>query len=283
MRTSPIQQPRLADVGASRPAPARTLPGALREVWRYRDLLAVLTARQIKIKFQNSMIGMVWALAGPAITIAILFVVFTNFVRLDIEHYWAFLVAGYFAFHSISQSLTLCANVPMEYSTMYQNAAFPAEIPILANIGSRFIEFLIAFVIAIVLTALFHHVAVPTAFLLLPLLVLLQILVVVGLCLPVALLSLFSYDFRNALPLALMCLFYLTPVFYTVNLVPEKIRPFLYLNPLTSIIQAYQTVVYGGTVPDFWILALAAGYAVFIFAAGYTVFNRARTIFAEVA
>jgi lipopolysaccharide transport system permease protein len=253
MSTSSIKQLRTAGVGASRPAPARTLPGALREVWRYRDLLAVLTARQIKIKFQNSMIGMVWALAGPAMMIAILFVVFTNFVRLDIENYWAFLLAGYFAFHSISQSLTLCANVPMEYSAMYQNAAFPAEIPILANIGSRFFEFLIAFVFAVALTALFHHAAVPTAFLLLPLLVLLQILMVVGLCLPVALLSLFSYDFRN------------------------------YLNPLTSLFQAYHTVVYGGTVPDFWILALAAGYAVFVFAAGYTVFNRARTIFAEVA
>lgn len=275
--------PRPGMVGAHRPQAARTLAGALRNVWRYRGLLAVLTVRQIKIKFQHSALGIVWALAGPAITIAILYVVFTNFVRLPIEHYWAFLLAGYFVFHSISQSLSHAAIAPFEYATMYQNAAFPAEVPILAQIASRFVEFLAALILVLVLIVPLHHGDLPAALLLLPILILGHILLIVGLALPVALLSLFSFDFRNVLPLVLMSLFYLTPVFYSIGLVPERLRLFLYLNPLTSLIEGYQAVLYGGTSPGLLKLGLAIGYALAVFIIGYVIFNRARTAFAEVA
>jgi lipopolysaccharide transport system permease protein len=276
-------EPQLGLVGTHRPEPARTLPAALGNVWRYRDLLTVLTVRQIKIKFQHSALGIVWALAGPAITIGILFVVFTNFVRLPIEHYWAFLLAGYFVFHSISQSLSHAATAPFEYATMYQNAAFPAEVPILAQIASRFVEFLAALVLVLVLIVPLHHGHLPAALLLLPVLILAHILLIVGLALPVALLSLFSFDFRNVLPLVLMSLFYLTPVFYSIGFVPERLRPLLYLNPLTSLIECYQTVLYGGTAPGVLQLGLAISYALIVFVIGYVIFNRVRTVFAEVA
>ncbi len=252
------------------------------EAWRSRELIYVLAVRNMKVKYQQSALGLVWAFFNPVVTLGILLTVFTHVARIPIENYWAFLLSGYFVWSFVSQALTAATFVLSDHRTMIRNARFPSDAPVLAATFSRLLEFLIAFALVVILIAVFHHGRLVASFLLLPLLLVLQLLLTVGLALMVAALGVFYYDVRHMLPVALTALFYITPIFYSVRLVPEGLMPLYAVNPLAHLLGAYQTVLYDGVVPAASELATLSLISIGVFFLGYAVFNRFRPIFAEV-
>ena len=254
----------------------------LREAWDFRAFIYVLAVRNLKVKYQQSALGLFWTLLNPALMVGILLVVFTRVARIPIEHYWAFLISGYFVWNFVSQSLTAATFVLSDHRTMIRSAVFSRDAPVLAAIMSRLAEFLIEFGLAILLIAIFHHGGLPASFWMLPVLIVVQILMVVGLSLPVAALGVFYYDVRHMLPIALTALFYATPIFYSLDLVPSGIRAFYLANPLVHLLDAFQAVAYEGVIPPSESLATLGFISLVTFLTGYAVFNRFRPIFAEV-
>ena len=254
----------------------------LSRVWRFRELLRVLVLRNTKLKYQRSALGLLWTLLNPLLLILILLAVFTHVIRIPIDHYWAFLLSGYFVFHYVTQTVTASAFVYVEHATMLRSAPLPAETPVLAAAMSRFLEYLIELILILLLLVFFHHAGVPWSFSLLPVLVVLQFLLVVGLAFPVSALSVYYYDVRHMLPILLMALFYLSPVFYSSSMVPESIRPIYFLNPVAGILDLYRTVLYEGTFPSPKAILLITLQICLIFVAGYAIFRRHKANFAEV-
>ena len=87
------------------------------EIWSYRDLLRNLVARNLKVKYQRSVLGFLWTLLNPLLTVGVLVMVFTFVVRVQIENYWAFLLSGYFVWNFISQSLNSATFVLAEHAS----------------------------------------------------------------------------------------------------------------------------------------------------------------------
>ncbi len=129
----------------------------LLEAWRNRELIYVLAVRNMKVKYQQSALGLVWAFFNPVVTLGILLTVFTHVARIPIENYWAFLLSGYFVWNFVSQGLTAATFVLSDHRTMIRNARFPSDAPVLAATFSRLLEFLIAFALVVILIAVFHH------------------------------------------------------------------------------------------------------------------------------
>ena len=255
--------------------------GRLRRVWRYRELLHSLVVRNLKVKYQRSLLGFVWTLVNPLLTVAILVVVFSHVVRIPLPHYWAFLLSGYFVWNFVLQTLNTGTYIFAEHSRLTRSVAFPTEILVLGAAGSRLIEFVAE--MTLVLTALaFLHGYVPESFLLLPVLALIQLLLVVGLALPIATLSVFYHDVYHALPIALTTLFYLSPVFYPAAMVPEAARGLYFLNPIAGLLTLYHEVLYWGRMPSFALLGgmLVAAFAFYLL--GYALFRRYAVIFPEI-
>lgn len=266
------------------PPPLRTSaarPPVLGELWRYRELLRGLVVRNLKIKYQRSALGFAWTLFNPLLTVAILAVVFTRVVRLGIEDYWAFLLAGYFVWNFILQTLNTGTWIFNEHSDLTRSVAFPQEVLVMSAALSRLLEFCgeLALILAAIL--LFRHHGVPPSIALVPLLALLQLLLVIGLALPIATLSVFYHDVQHALPIALTSLFYASPVFYPAALVPEAFRPFYFLNPVAGLLTLWQTVLYEGRMPSWGLLGGTAATATGLFLLGYAIFNRYKGLFAE--
>ena len=90
--------------------------GRLRRVWRYRELLHSLVVRNLKVKYQRSLLGFVWTLVNPLLTVAILVVVFSHVVRIQVPHYWAFLLSGYFVWNFMLQTLNTGTWIFAEHS-----------------------------------------------------------------------------------------------------------------------------------------------------------------------
>ena len=253
-----------------------------RDVWSYRELLRGLIVRNLKVKYQRSMLGFVWTLLNALLTIAVLVVVFTYVVKIPVPQYWAFVLSGYFAWNFLLQMLGSASYVLAEHAPLRRSVAFPSEVLVLATAASRMVEFVVELVIAIVLLAIFHHHGVPTSLVLLPLLLIIHFLLAVGLALPIATLSVFYSDVQHAMPIVLMMLFYASPVFYPASMVPAALKGIYFLNPVAGLLTLYHDVLYTGHWPSVRLLGLMFLAAIGLAGAGYAIFNRYKGLFAEI-
>lgn len=261
-------------------AAGRSAP--LADVWRYRGMLRSLVVRNLKVKYQRSALGFVWTFLNPLLTVGILAAVFSRVVRIPIPDYWAFLVSGYFTWNFMQQMLSTGTYVIAEHTGLRRSVAFPSEVLVLSAAVSRLVEFAIELAFVLVALVLLHHHGVPASYVLVPLLVALQVVLAVGLVLPLATVSVFYSDVQHALPIALMMLFYVSPVFYPTTLVPSAFQAVYYLNPLAGLLTLFHVVLYEGRFPSGALLGGTAVGAAVIFALGYVVFNRYKALFAEV-
>jgi lipopolysaccharide transport system permease protein len=257
-------------------------PSRLYQVWRYRELLRGLVVRNLKVKYQRSLLGFVWTLVNPLLTVTILVLVFSHVVRIQVPNYWAFLLSGYFVWNFMLQTLNTGTWVFAEHSRLTRSVAFPSEILVFSAAGSRMIEFVAEIALVLLALALALHHGVPASWVLLPVLVLIQIVMAVGLALPIATLSVFYYDVYHALPIALTSLFYLSPVFYPASLVPEAYRTLYLLNPIAGLLTLYHDVLYAGQWPSATLLAGTMVQAAVVYVFGYAVFHRYAAVFAEI-
>jgi ABC-type polysaccharide/polyol phosphate export permease len=264
--------------GGSRPR----LTPQLWELWHYREFIWNLTVRDLKVKYQRSWLGFFWTLFNPLVTVGVLIAVFSYVVRIPIKNYWAFLISGYFAFNFFSQTLNggVAAAVGNAYLT--RTSYFPQEVLVLSSTFARLLEFLGELAIVLVLLALFHHKGLPFSFIWVLPLVSILFFLAVGISFPLVTLAVYYEDTVQAIPLATMTLFYLTPVFYHVDFVPESIRGFYYLNPMTPVLELYHAVLYRGEMPEPGLLIALFGLAMAVGLYGYILFSRKKREFAEI-
>lgn len=261
---------------------AIALPAGLAELWRYRELLRRLIARNLMVKYQRSVLGFLWTLLNPLLGVAVLVLVFGRVVRLDVPQYWAFLISGYFVWNFLSQMLSTATYVLAEHAAMRRAAAFPSEVMVLGSTAARLVEFGAELALVLVALALFRHGGVPASWALIPVLLLLQVMLAVGLVFPLATLSAFYTDVQHALPIGVTLLFYLSPVFYPATMVPEAARSLYLLNPIAALITLYHTVLYEGRIPPASLLVGTAAATTLILVGGYWVFHRVRAVLPEV-
>jgi ABC-2 type transport system permease protein len=257
-------------------------PSRLDWFWRHRGLLHELVLRNLRVKYQRSLLGFVWTLLNPLATLAVLTAVFSHVVRLPVPAYWAFLLSGYFVWNFVSQTLNTGTYLFAEHSRLLRSAAFPPEILVLGAALAKLVEFIAALALVLLAIVTFHHRGAPASFLLLPLLLVIQLLLVIGLALPITALSTFYYDVRHALPLALATLFYASPVFYPAWLVPQAIRPLYMLNPVAGLLTLYHHVLYQGRVPPVALLGGMLAASAVLCALGYAIFRRYAAVYPEV-
>lgn len=253
------------------------------ELWRFRGLMRSLVVRDIKVKYQRSLLGLLWTFLNPLLTLAILVTVFTYVIRIQILHYWAFLISGYFAWNFTQRTLYHSTTILREHASLNRSVYFPQEILILSTSLSKLAEFLIEIFIVLLALVLFHHHAVPASLLLFPLIVAIQVVMAIGIMFPLAVFSVLYYDLQHALPVVITSLFYITPVFYPVSMIPAAARPYYYLNPFVGVLELFHKVLYEGVWPAPALLASVSAVALAVCAAGHAVFRRYKEICVEIA
>jgi lipopolysaccharide transport system permease protein len=254
----------------------------LRIVWRFRELLLSLVERNLKVKYQRSVIGFAWTLMNPVLVAGVLILVFGQFVRIPVPNYWALLLSGFFAWNFASQMLDAGASVLVEHAALRRAVAFPAEVLIFSAAVSRLVEFAIEMTLALTLIVIFHHGGVPPSLIMIPWLVTLLLLITVGLALAISMVAVFYYDVQHILPIVVLTTFYLSPVFYPVSMVPEWMRGVYFINPFAGLLTLFHIVVYEGRFPPVTLLLGMTAVALVIAYVGYAVFNRRKALFAEI-
>jgi ABC-type polysaccharide/polyol phosphate export permease/GT2 family glycosyltransferase len=258
------------------------IPWQLMEIWRYRELVWKFTLRDLKIKYNRSLLGFLWTLLNPILIVGILAAVFSHIVRIPIENYWAFLISGYFVFFFFSMSLNGSVQSTIGNAYLWQHAYFPQEILIVSSTLARFLEFLAEISIVLVVLVIFHHKGIPGSFAIFVPLLPILFLLTIGVTFPLVALAIYFRDILQIIPRFTLALFYISPVFYNVELVPENFRRIYLMNPMALLLKLVHSSLYWGEVPDLKLFLRLSIIAVSIGVAGYLVFNWKKREFAEI-
>lgn len=255
---------------------------AVVEVWRYRELFRNLVRWGLKVKYERSILGFLWTFLNPLLMVVILSVVFTYVVRIEIRNYWAFLLSGYFVWNIIGQSLIGATTVLSDHGNLRKSVRFPSEILLFSGITARLVELAVEVLILCAVLATLHHGGLPGSFLVVPVLFVPLLLITIGFALPLAVLAAFYRDVEQVIPIVVTAFFYVTPVFYPIEIVPEALRAWLWLNPFAPILSLFQDALYWGRVPPLAGLVGSFGLGLVVFLIGYAVFNRYKAVTAEI-
>jgi lipopolysaccharide transport system permease protein len=248
----------------------------------HRDLLRTWTSREIRIRYKQSLLGGLWAVLQP-LSVAIIFsVVFSFFVKVPTDGvpYLIFYYAALFPWAFFASAVTTGSRSLVANLNLVTKIYFPREILPLSGVLAALFDFVIAFVLYVVL-ALFYRIPVGPSIIVLPLLVALQLLFTIPVVLVLAALNVFYRDIRFVVPLALQVYMYSTPLIYPISTIPERMVPFYMLNPMASLIHAYRSILVYGQWPEPLYLVSAFLVSGVFLVASYAYFGKAARSFAD--
>jgi lipopolysaccharide transport system permease protein len=245
-----------------------------------RDLLRELVARDMKLRYKRSVLGFAWSLLNPLAQLAVLSFIFNLVLPLSITNYPAFLFTGLLAWSWFYSSLIAATSAIVDNRDLIKRPGFPSAILPTVTVTSHLVHFVLALPVLLVFLVL-SGIHLTGTVLLLPLIVVLQFALTLGLA---YLLATFHVTFRDTqylLGIFLLLGFYLTPIFYDASVIPPVYQPLYRLNPMYHLIDAYRAILLRGRVPDLRLLAMLSLLILGLVWVGYKIFTRASYQFVE--
>jgi lipopolysaccharide transport system permease protein len=218
----------------------------LAELWRFRELLYLLTIRDIKVRYKQTLLGLTWVIIQPLTTMLIFTLVFNRFVRVDTRPmaYPLFALAGLLPWIFFSTAVTNSASSLVINSHLITKVYFPRMFIPAATIGTGLVDFAISFVLLIAL-AFYYGTTWTWSVVLLPMFVLLMALFALGVGLILGSWTVKYRDLRHALPFLIQIWMFASPVIYPASIVPEKWRWLLVINPIAVILEGFRDALTG--------------------------------------
>jgi ABC-type polysaccharide/polyol phosphate export permease len=241
-----------------------------------------LIGRDLKVRYEKSILGFLWALLQPVATFGIYYFVFSIVIRMQIPNYWAFLLSGLMLWHFMSASLTAATNCIQGNRSLLRKMPLPMENFVFGAVGSRMAEFLLELTIGLALFGAFLGTPVWKVLPFLLVTVACAALFTAGLALPIAAGSVYFPDLGHAVPIALRLLFFICPIFYARHSVPEKYRLLYALNPINIYLDNFRLLVFEGVIPPLTQFLWMGTTALAAFAVGTLIFRRSSKYFAEI-
>lgn len=256
----------------------------LRDLWAYRELLYFLTWRDVKVRYKQTALGVAWAVLQPLLTMLISTLIFGRLggfsSRTGGIPYPIFAYAGLLPWTFFSNAITTSGNSLVGSANLITKVYFPRMIIPGAAVAAGLVDFFIAFLLLIGLM-IYYQVAPTWNLLLFPGLVFLTALLATSVGMWLSALNVKYRDVRFALPFIVQLWMFLSPVFYPSNVLPEKYRWVFALNPLTGIIDAYRSSLFGQAI-NWTALGISALITIVLLVYAAYSFRRMEKTFADI-
>jgi lipopolysaccharide transport system permease protein len=255
------------------------------ELWDYRGLFFFLIRRDILLRFQQTQIGLLWVVLQPLIQMLIFYVIFGILVKVPTGNipYSLFFLSGFMVWQFFSQvvnnsSFSLVGNIGVILKSYFPRLVLP-----LSTVPNALVDFAVCFLVFLIFLILNGEFPLTWRYLFLPVLLVITIIFSSGVGLLFGASMVVFRDMKNLLAFILMIWMYLTPIIYPITIVPEEYRIFFYLNPLTSLVQAFRWVLFGqGEFPKVEFLLISFIVATLIWLAGAIAFRSMENKIADV-
>jgi lipopolysaccharide transport system permease protein len=252
------------------------------DLWEYRELLAFLVWRDLKSRYKQTLLGPVWAIVQPLVTMVVFTVVFGGLARMPSDGlpYPIFSYTALLPWQLFSRALNAAGGSVVGSASLLTKVYFPRLVIPLSAVCGLLIDFAMSFVVLLGMMA-YYRIAPSAAIVILPLLVLLTMTGALGGGLWVAALSVRYKDLRLALPHVIQLWLLATPVAFPSSAVPERWRLLVALNPMAGIVEGFRWALLGSIEAPLPMLALSGGVAIGLLLTGLYLFRRMERTFAD--
>jgi ABC-type polysaccharide/polyol phosphate export permease len=250
---------------------------------QYRELLYELTAREIRSRYKQSVLGYAWVILNPLFQMLVMAFVFSKLMRVtDLGvPYTIFLYAGLLPWNLFSNCLGSSSNALVGNAGLVTKIYFPREVFVLSTILAKMVDYFLASTVFIIFM-LFNHIPFTWYMLWFIPIFIIQFIFTYGISLLLAAFNLFYRDVQYLVGLLIMMWMYLTPVIYPPEILPARYHFIFQLNPMAVLINAYRKTLLSGGNPNFASLGIGLGLSLLLFIFGFTVFKKLEGVFADV-
>ena len=259
----------------------------LRAIWQYRELLYFLVWRDIKVRYKQTALGITWIVIQPIVTMVIFSILFGRLLNVpsgDIP-YPIFVYTGLLPWNYFANSLNRSTTSLVRSSHLITKVYFPRLVIPISAVLSGLVDFTISFLVLIGLM-MYFRISPTTQIILLPAFLLLAMCTALGFGLWLSALNVRYRDVNHLIPYIIQIWMYLTPVIYSVTLIPEQFRFLLALNPMTGVVGGFRWALLGSETADISLISplfiLSIAISLIVLVSGAIFFRRTERTFADI-
>jgi ABC-2 type transport system permease protein len=245
----------------------------LRELTGYGSLLRELVARDLKVRYKRSVLGVLWTMLNPLFLMIILAFVFSHALRITMEHFPIYLLSALVLWNFFAQATSWSTACFLSYAPIIKKIYVPRSMFVLATVLSGSVNLLISLVPLAIMMVVFGHPFRP-ALAFLPVPILLTTFFSLGISLALAPLCVMFADIVQIYQVALSAWMYLTPIIYPLTALPESYRRILVFNPMTHLVEAFRTPIYQGAIPSENVVITSTVAGIGTLLIGWCIFSR---------
>lgn len=257
----------------------------VRNIYKWRELLWQMTAREVKSRYKQSVLGYFWVILTPLAQMLVMSFAFSIILRISTNStanipYSIFLFVALLPWTLFANSLSSAANSLISSSSLITKIYFPRTILVISTIIAKIIDFFFAISILVIYMVVYQIPITWNILWVIPIFLIQQIFTL-GLALFFAAANLLYRDIQFLLNMILLLWMYITPVIYPADLVPDKYRLLFQINPMAVFINAYRQVILGGGPPKYSSLLVGLVVSTIVLLIGFSYFKSREKIFAD--
>jgi len=243
------------------------------EMWKTRGILFSFAISDLKIRYKNSVLGIAWSFLEPLLMLGVLFLVFSTMFRFEIPNFPIYLLLGIITWNFFKNGTSLAMNSLTNRSFLLTQIYFPRSIPAISSCITASIMFILELVILGIFMVVLGYLP-PITIALLPLIFILEFILIMGISLALSVLNTKFKDFEFIWLVVLQAGFFLTPIFYQFDMLPEAVQNVLQFSPMVQILTMAHHVTLYGTLPSLNSILYAVISVTVIFIIGYGIFRK---------
>jgi len=245
-------------------------------LWAHRGLIRLIVTRDLTVRYKRSTLGIWWTLLNPLLTTGVMWIVFGNFFRFEMDSdipYVVYLLSGILLITYFAQAVMASGSAIVNSAGILTKVYVPPEVFSVSAAIAAAVNFMISLAILLVIQ-LMMGVGIPWTVVLVPIPVVAMLALTAGLGLLIAAAAVHFFDVLDLTGVAVQLISYLTPTFYPLSIIPDSYLWIIHLNPLYSYLTVFRELVYGNAGAELWMWAYMFGSAVVVLIVGVYVFSR---------
>jgi lipopolysaccharide transport system permease protein len=247
----------------------------------YIDLITVFSQKELKVRYKNSYLGYLWSIAHPLAFAFVFFIAFKVVMKIKMEDYALFLIAGLFPWQWFANSVNASPMVFLGNASIIKKVNFPRNIVPFTTVLQDMIHFILSIPVIVLFMFIYNRSLSLSWFYGIPFLLGIQFLMTYGISLIVSSINLFFRDLERLTAIFTTLLFYFTPIIYPETMIPEKYKPLINLNPLAPLMISWRNLFLKGQLESASLL-ICLSYSIFAFMIGFLIYRKLSWKFAEV-
>ena len=251
-----------------------------KKIYNYRELLKTNVKKEIRGRYKNSFLGILWSFLNPLLQLLVYSVIFGALLAGGDETYPIYICIALIPWTYFTTAITQASFTVIGNADIIKKVYFPREILPISVVTSGAVNFVISTII-ILAFVIFSGVGLSWYILLYPFILLIQYILLLGIGFIVSSVTVYFRDLEHIIGVVLMAAFYATPIVYKIEQLPHTLQVLVNLNPMTHLINAYRDIFYYHQMPNMKILLVLLAASVILTIIGYFIFKKLQKGFAE--